>query len=706
VEAGFAHHQTGALGNAEQLYRAALLAAPDDVNALQLLGALCFDLGRAAEAVPLYERAQAAIRTRGAESAQHAALYGNLALALRALDRGDDAIASYRHGLTLDPSLPDLYAGLAGELHRRGEFTTAAAEYDAALALQPLRADWLHNLAAAYAGLGAIERAVPLYRRALAIDRHRPDTLRALGIALVALARPSDAVYPLSELTALKPADADARSLLAAARLGQGHVDGAETDYREALRLDPAHPDALYGLGVLLLREREDPLGAVDLLERLATAAPAHVEVHSALGSAYRALARFEHAIASYERYVERAPQSALAYMLLGRTLGETARKEEAIAAIEAAFRLKPEPALAHLAHIDLGNALQDLGRIDAAQIQFRRALDLESLVTRKAATGTAEFSALLLLAPGALNTPHEYLVSRSNFDAHVLLLLPGATYDVPYLRSRADVVVNLVSDAEQSQAMLPIAAALIDRLAKPVVNHPEKIAPTDRGGVAALLATIPGCRVACTRRVSAISIALSSLPALPFLARLAGRHGGEEFELIEQAYQLEELMARHPGKEFYLIEYLDYRSADGFFRKYRFFFVGDEILPYHLAIGDGWKLHHFRTNMAHDPAQQSEEEAFLTAPERVFTPAHFASLDAIRVAIGLDFFGIDCGLDRDGRLVVFEANATMLVHNNNHALPYKSAHARRIKAAFARLLARRANNVTVSSMQTKGFAA
>ena len=55
----------------------------------------------------------------------------------------------------------------------------------------------------------------------------------------------------------------------------------------------------------------------------------------------------------------------------------------------------------------------------------------------------------------------------------------------------------------------------------------------------------------------------------------------------------LASFLAERPGEDCYLIEYIDYRSADGHFRKYRFIFVDADILPYHLAIGSDWKLHH-----------------------------------------------------------------------------------------------------------------
>jgi hypothetical protein len=128
--------------------------------------------------------------------------------------------------------------------------------------------------------------------------------------------------------------------------------------------------------------------------------------------------------------------------------------------------------------------------------------------------------------------------------------------------------------------------------------------------------------------------------------------------------------LAQRPDTDHYLIEYVDYRSADGHFRKYRFIFVDGQVLPYHLAIGNDWKVHHVSTDMVNQAWMQAEEEAFLQDPSRVFNSGHYESLRAIQQRIGLEYFGIDCGLDRTGNLVVFEVNASMLVHERNEDFP------------------------------------
>ncbi|WP_161491895.1 hypothetical protein [Bradyrhizobium centrolobii] len=45
--------------------------------------------------------------------------------------------------------------------------------------------------------------------------------------------------------------------------------------------------------------------------------------------------------------------------------------------------------------------------------------------------------------------------------------------------------------------------------------------------------------------------------------------------------------------------------------------------------------------------------------------------------------------MDRDGNLVVFEVNASMLVHDQNPEFPYKDPYIRRIKLAFDGMLER-----------------
>jgi hypothetical protein len=371
--------------------------------------------------------------------------------------------------------------------------------------------------------------------------------------------------------------------------------------------------------------------------------------------------------------------------------LKEAERQEEALLHVRAALAVQPDNSEALLL---CGTLEHDLGHAEAAIATLSRVAKQGPARRYKAVRSPARFKALLLFSPLAGNTPYEDLIINGGYDADVALVLPGHDHDPTALDASADVIVNLVSDADLGREIIGPLADFADRLTKPVVNHPRLILPTDRESIARRLKDLAGAVMPVTTRVAAPLLAEQMRTekdiVLPLIVRHAGTHGGDLMELFHTRPEVL-TFAEHAGEEsLYLTQYVDFHSPDGFFRKYRFIFAGEEILPYHLAIGDGWKVHHASTRMAEFEWMRAEEAAFLNAPERMFGPQAMATLDAIRRRIGLDYFGIDCALDPQGRVLVFEVNASMLIHLHNEGFDYKTPHVMRIKAAFEEMLARR----------------
>ncbi len=442
-------------------------------------------------------------------------------------------------------------------------------------------------------------------------------------------------------------------------------VDAAARCYRAALAIEPRHWSARLNLALALRSGgHHDDCGL--LLLALATERPADAFVRNQLGRLAVLRGDFGAALAWFREAVALDPADADSLYWIGG-----------------------------VAHARGDHA--------AAEAGYARAARARPLLKRPGTRSPPAFSAILLCAPLAANTPAETLTARSAYDTHVLLLLPGETVDVALVRASGHVLVNLISDADQARDLLPLAADLVDRVGLPVVNHPRRVASTTREAVAARLAGLDGCRVPRTLRRRAGGDAsddawpegLADGSAIPFplLARPVGTHGGDDFEKLGDVGALAALLARRPDSEHYLIEFIDYASADGYFRKYRFFFVGEAVLPYHLAIGGDWKVHHATTDMADHAWMRDEERAFLDDPGATFAARNRASLRAIRDAMGLDVGGIDCALDREGNVVVFEVNTSMLVHDHNEGFDYKTPHVRAIKRAFDALLAARATD-------------
>jgi tetratricopeptide (TPR) repeat protein len=669
INSAFARHQAGDLDAAEALYHEVLNTEPDNLNGLQLLGVLIHQRGRSAEAVTLLQHAIAVLERRGDEGPQHAALYNNLGNALRAAGRPADAAAHYRHGIALDPDLAELHANLGNALLEQGDCVNAVASYETAQRMGPLSAQCTSNLANAYTAVGRFDDAERVYL----------DT----PVALAGLA---------------DPASDDADAWVRIARLLNARSDhkAAEEVCRSALKLTPGHSGALLTLAGILV-DTGTPAEAADVCRRLVKEMPEDATVHYILGRALTDLDDNPGAIEALRHCLQINPRHAGALYNLGALLAKVGLNDLAVPLLEMAIEVQPDDVKSYAA---LGNVLLARGDTARALACFRRACELQPLATWPAANQPAELSVLLVQAPGAANTPPDFLFANSSYDRHFYALLPDIAPDMELLRRHGDLVVNLISDVDQGPEMLLTAADVIDRLGKPTVNHPRRILGTGRDAIPKLLADIPSCRVPhairTTRAALSASDALARLDrdgfAFPLLLRVAGTHGGDAFEKITSDDGIATFLAEHSAaQEFYVTAYAEYRSHDGHFRKYRFVFTNDEILPYHLAIGNDWKVHHYSTEMDRHAWMQEEELAFLENPGGVFSLAHYEALAGIRAAVGLEFFGIDCSLDHDGNVLVFEVNASMLIHNDNADFPYKTPYCVRIKEAFEAMLVRTA---------------
>ncbi len=502
-----------------------------------------------------------------------------------------------------------------------------------------------------------------------------------------------EAVRCYRDAVARRPDYAEALNNLGNAYAAAGRADEAITAFRAAVAAQSDYPEAWYNLANALVHFEQEE--AAEQAYRYALAQrPRFVEALNNLSTLLVKVGRPTEAEAISRRAIAVDPRVPESHYNLGDALRKCDRPHDAVAAYRQVLALRSGDADARIA---IGNILLGQGEIRQAEALFREAQRLRPLTRLSATKAKPDFSVLLLIVPGAANTPIDYLMGDAPYDSYVIALMPGAEYDLASLRAKGDIVVNLVSDVDRDGGAMALATDLIERLGRPVVNHPDRIKTTGRDTIATRLTGIDGCLMPRTERFSAAALSgpdagsvLAGFP-LPLLIRPAGTHGGAEFEMIRDAGAVADFVARHKADAYYATEFIDFSSADGYFRKYRLVAIDGEIFPYHLAIDSQWKVHHFRTDMAKQRWMRSEEEDFLRDPGRLFGSRHMVALQVIRTEIGLDYFGIDCALDRDGRIVVFEVNATMLIHGEGGIFAYKQPYIARIKQAFGAMLADRA---------------
>jgi hypothetical protein len=127
-------------------------------------------------------------------------------------------------------------------------------------------------------------------------------------------------------------------------------------------------------------------------------------------------------------------------------------------------------------------------------------------------------------------------------------------------------------------------------------------------------------------------------------------------------------------------VELIDVRDPrDGLYRKYRYVAAGDQGVSHHLAITWDWVT--TGRNRVYSDATQNEELSYIGSQD----PNHVA-LQRARRALGLDFVAFDYGYDRDGAVVVWEANPFPLIQFSRDKLKYRNAAIHRTMLAILRM--------------------
>lgn len=125
----------------------------------------------------------------------------------------------------------------------------SAEAYARALALRPEAAAAIHGRRAAFfAARGEPATALGLAHRALAADPEDPARSRDVARYALNAGDPAMALGFADAAVELGPGDAEALGLRGMARARLGRFDEAEADFRAALVLDPAQPEAVVGM--------------------------------------------------------------------------------------------------------------------------------------------------------------------------------------------------------------------------------------------------------------------------------------------------------------------------------------------------------------------------------------------------------------------------------------------------------------------------
>jgi hypothetical protein len=308
----------------------------------------------------------------------------------------------------------------------------------------------------------------------------------------------------------------------------------------------------------------------------------------------------------------------------------------------------------------------------------------------------------LALKTPGRFldNALIDFCIDPQRTDVDVLYITDDLER-LPELEPYA-AIYNTISEREEHRDAIARCIDLLAPVARSVINHPRYLGTVARTRLCDTLRGVPGAFALPVLRLTREALAAaddSRSPLrtidLPVLLRPVDAQRGDGLERIDTPGGLTDYARRTAATHLYLTPFVDYRSPDGYYRKYRVVVVDGVPFPYHLAISEQWLVHYWRTQplMRIHAWMRDEELRFLQNPETVF-PTWTATFGGIARATGLDVFVVDCTILPAG-VLVFECDPSGFVHCRDApdgVFAYKYEYVPRIFGAIDELITARAS--------------
>jgi hypothetical protein len=258
------------------------------------------------------------------------------------------------------------------------------------------------------------------------------------------------------------------------------------------------------------------------------------------------------------------------------------------------------------------------------------------------------------------------------------------------------DVLVNLITEPLVCRRALDRLDTMVRPRAIPMLNSVEAIRRSSRVVLPDVIAGsgAPRVRAPRTARFSGRAAAPGKHVEAaglrwPVLLRPAGTHSSKGLTKVDSPSALRALDLPH---DVLVSEFIDFRSGDGLYRKYRMIWVDGMVFRRHLLAGFNWNVTgDARIDMAMQPETITAEKDFLASPG----PLDDRIAELFRI-VGLDFGVIDFAVSDEGEITIFELNGTFQISgsipkNSREAWGYLEANNADILNALLDAIARRA---------------
>ena len=338
------------------------------------------------------------------------------------------------------------------------------------------------------------------------------------------------------------------------------------------------------------------------------------------------------------------------------------------------ALALEPDNAERRLR---LAELLFDLNDVDASYDEFERVFAVSPMM--RTPNGIARVLVLFAPVPWRMNTRFEFIVCEATTSIDFLYVTHDDVFTEVTLH-RYDTIISCIGSHDVAFEARASVCAWMQRTGIEVINHPEAVAQLSRERLGDALEGLTG--FACARATRIPREKVREYP-LPLLVRPPDSQAGRGLARLRTYDDVRGYLAEHLEDEFDCCAFVDYRSVDGLYRKYRVVVINGIAYPYHLAISESWMVHYVSAGMADHEERRREEELFLADPSSCIPnfAEHFLSL---ATQLGLEYLCVDCTM-LENAIFVFEIDPTMLIYRRegDSRFAYRTKYVEKIASAL-----------------------
>ncbi|MBT3351125.1 MAG: tetratricopeptide repeat protein [Nitrospinaceae bacterium] len=267
-------------------YRLAIDIDPEHADSHSNMGVAMQRQGKMGDAATTYRRALEL-------NPGHRDANTNFGALLIKMGRLEEAALASRHWLEITPNNETAIATLGNALYLQGHLEEAGKSFRDALALNPQNVMALGNLGAIYMNQGKLEEAESACRKALELAPEDTNSLASLGAVLLKKGHFEESEALCRQVIEFDADNANSFSNLGAGLMQRKIWDEAALSFREAIRLEPGHLAAHFGLATVYWAIGDDNSDK-DIFERALVRWPDNAPLRLLVGSRYPAFATIE----------------------------------------------------------------------------------------------------------------------------------------------------------------------------------------------------------------------------------------------------------------------------------------------------------------------------------------------------------------------------------------------------------------------------